>query len=302
MARRILVTGASGLVGGHAVRSLAEAGHTVFCMSRAARPDTVRVRWIQSDFLTAEFDAILAMAKPETVLHAAWETRHGYFWGAPENLDWVAQSLLFLRASSKAGVQRFVGAGTWAEYDWTAPGVLDEGASPLAPATFYGVAKDAFRRAAESFCSENGIEFGWGRIAMLYGAGEGERRFVASLARALVAGEPADMGSGVAVRDFMDARDVGRALAALTLSDVSGPVNLGSGEAVTLGEVGRRIAHLAGRPDLLRVGARADPPNEPPDLRMNVARLRDDVGFRPEIDLDRGLQDALAFWRGALHR
>jgi nucleoside-diphosphate-sugar epimerase len=132
---------------------------------------------------------------------------------------------------------------------------------------------------------------------MLFGAGEHHDRFVASLAKSLASGKPAKMSSGTAVRDFLDARDVGGAVAALAMSNVAGAVNIASGDPVSLLDVGRRLANLAGKPELLAPGALPDRPGEPASLAVDATRLHREVGYRPKLTLDRGLSDALAYWR-----
>jgi nucleoside-diphosphate-sugar epimerase len=132
---------------------------------------------------------------------------------------------------------------------------------------------------------------------MLYGAGEHPARLVSSLARAFVKGESAKMSSGKPVRDFMDARDVGAGIAAVARADVLGCVNVASGEPVSVVSVARKLAELSGRPELLAVGALPDRPNEPAASYADTQRLRSEVGFTPSISLERGLADALDYWR-----
>jgi nucleoside-diphosphate-sugar epimerase len=60
--------------------------------------------------------------------------------------------------------------------------------------------------------------------------------------------------------------------------------------------VGRQI----GRPDLLQLGARSAPANEPALLVPAVARLRDEVGWQPRFRLRDGIADSIAWWRQRL--
>ena len=145
-------------------------------------------------------------------------------------------------------------------------------------------------------CRLNGISFAWARLFFLYGAGEGEKRLVPSLARALAADLPAKCTSGGAVRDFLDVRDAAEALVALALSDVTGEVNIASGVATSIAQVAQSLGRLAAKPDLVQIGALEDRPNEPPCIVADVKRLREEVGFQPERSLEEGLEDALAYW------
>lgn len=298
--RRVLVTGATGLIGRHVVNALIERGSEVHAATRSLAHGTTdgHARWHKANLLDrGDRTQLLDSTKPDTIIHCAWVTEHSAYWTSPENLDWVAATLSLAREAADRGAKRFVGVGTCAEYDWTGDGPLSEAKTPLKPTTLYGIAKDATRRTLESFAEAYGLSFAWARVAMLYGAGEHRDRFVASLARALLKGELAKMSSGRQTRDLLDARDAGAAVAAVATSSLTGAVNIGSGQPVTLLDVGRTLAGLAGHPEALRPGAYPDRPNEPPSLTLDTTRLTRDAGFTPRIKLEEGLRDALAFWR-----
>jgi len=233
--------------------------------------------------------------RPTHLLHLAWYAEPGAFWESPENARWLDASVRLLDAFAASGGRRAVVAGTCAEYDWSGDGVLAERSTPLAPRSAYGAAKNALRLAAE----ELPFALGWGRVFFLYGPHEDPRRLVASVARSLLAGEPARTTDGRQLRDFLHVADAGDAFAALLDSGVEGAVNIGSGEGVAVAEVVERLAALTGRPDLVQLGALAAPPDEPPQLVADAGRLRDEVGWRPARSLDDGLRETVEWWRAA---
>ncbi|MCE9650278.1 MAG: NAD(P)-dependent oxidoreductase [Parvibaculum sp.] len=297
---RILLTGASGFIGRHALAALLAAGHEVHAVSRAHPSVEGDYAWHGVDLLApGQAAAIAGSVKPECVLHLAWCVEHGRFWTDPANAAWREATLALAGSAADAGARRFVGTGTCYEYDWPANANCDERATPVAAHTPYDTSKDECRRALDALARESGLSFAWARLFFLYGADEAPGRLVASVARAIARGEPAACSSGLVVRDFMDVRDAGAALAALALSDVEGPVNVASGEALSIAELVTRLVALAGRPDLIRLGALPDRAGEPPRIVAEVARLRDEVKFRPALSLDAGLRDALAFWASA---
>ena len=59
------------------------------------------------------------------------------------------------------------------------------------------------------------------------------------------------------------------------------------------------LAEAAGRPDLLRIGARPANPAEPVSITAAVDRLRDEVGWRPARALEDRAADAITWWREA---
>jgi nucleoside-diphosphate-sugar epimerase len=141
------------------------------------------------------------------------------------------------------------------------------------------------------------MSLAWARLFFLYGPREHPARLVPSVARALLAGEPAKCSAGTQERDFLHVDDVADALVSLVRSDLVGPVNIGSGEAVAVRAVIELVARECGRPDLVRLGARPAPANEPPLLVADVSRLRDELGWRPGIPFEDGVRDAVRWWR-----
>jgi nucleoside-diphosphate-sugar epimerase len=294
---RVLLTGASGFVGRHALAALAEDGHEVHAVARTRGPELAGVSWHEADLLDLEGCDVVAAVEPEVLLHLAWYAEHGAFWSSPENLRWVQGSLGLLRAFAAAGGQRVVIAGSCAEYEWGGERDLDERGSPLRPHTLYGVCKDALRRIAEAYAHESSLQLAWGRLFFLYGPGEAPGRLVPSVIGPLLSGERAQSTAGEQVRDFMYVRDVADALAALVRSDVTGPVNIASGHGVSIAEVLGQIGALIGSPELIDRGARPTPASEPPRIVADVTRLEQEVGFRARVSLHDGLDSTIDWWR-----
>lgn len=297
---RVLVTGASGYLGDKAVGALVKRGIDVTGVGRSPAPRSHGIRWHQADLLDpSAARAVVESVRPTHILHLAWYVEHGKFWQAAQNLAWVGATLNLATAAVASGCRRFVGIGTCYEYDWPEDADCDEGVTPVAPNTLYGTAKDATRRVLEAWCRQEGCEFAWGRLFFPYGAGESPNRLVPSLARALLRGEEAKCSSGLVYRDFIEIRDVAEALASLLVASVDGAVNIGSGEAVRIRDIAQKLARLAGREDLLKIGALPDRPFDPPRVVASVDRLRHDVGFIPSVSLDEGLAAALDYWKEA---
>jgi nucleoside-diphosphate-sugar epimerase len=290
---RVLLTGATGFVGRHALVALADAGHEVHAVARTRGPERQGVIWHEADLLASS--NVAAEVRPEVLLHLAWYAEHGKFWTSPENLRWVEASLALLRAFADAGGRRAVIAGTCAEYEWSRELYVEN--APTVPATLYGAAKHGLHLVAGAFAEQVGIELAWGRVFFLYGPFEAPARFVPSLVLALLRGESAPMTVGTQRRDFMHAEDLGGAFAALADSSVLGAVNMASGVAVTLRELGEEIARRLEAEELLQVGARPMPDGDPAALVADVRRLREEVGWSPTIELSDGLDRVIAWWR-----
>jgi nucleoside-diphosphate-sugar epimerase len=236
--------------------------------------------------------ALLQRLRPSHLLHLAWVTEPGLFWRSPDNRAWLEASVALFEAFAGSGGNRFVGAGSCAEYDWSAP-ILDEATTPLCPATPYGLAKNTARERIEAKAEDLGVSFAWGRTFFLYGPGEKQGRLVGDVIRSLLRNQAVDTTQGLQVLDYMHVADVGAAYASLTASDVQGAVNIASGKARPVHNLLQIIGDITGRGDLIRRGARPNAAGQPDRLEAVVTRLGREVDFLPRLSLEQGLRQTV---------
>jgi nucleoside-diphosphate-sugar epimerase len=289
MPERILVTGASGFIGQHMPALLHARGFETHITARGTLPETAGITAHGVDLLRQdEAQRLIKDLRPAIIIHTAWYVAHGRFWTAPENTDWLEASTALAAYAAEAGTRRFVGLGTCAEYATEAG---DDAypwpeTRPIAPATPYGEAKATLaRRLSEMAEARARFSFAWARLFHLFGPGENPARLVPSIMLALREGREAQCASGRAVRDFISTHNAAAAIAALATSDITGPVNIGSGAPISIAAMARLIAEIAGRPYLLRLGALPDRPNEAPYMVAHTGRLRREVGFTAPVSL-----------------
>jgi nucleoside-diphosphate-sugar epimerase len=91
--------------------------------------------------------------------------------------------------------------------------------------------------------------------------------------------------------------DVAAAFVALLDSAATGAVNVGSGVGVPLRDIFAMIADRLGARELLQLGALPARDGEPDTLVADVGRLRDEIGWRPTLELASGIEDTIGWWR-----
>ena len=280
--RVVLVTGASGFIGSRALESLQRAGFDVHSFGRTTPLHPTTQHHVGDIFERDQVRAALRSIAPTHILHCAWDVTHGTFWHDPRNLDWVAVTLDFARAALSCGVKRFVVIGTCAEYDWSDSGTVPcKEQDDVAPGDLYGVAKDCTHRLLAAMFAPSECSFAWARMFHLFGSGEHPARFVPSLTISLKEGREAVCRYGQLVRDFIAVEDAAGALAAIVSSQVSGPVNVASGKGLTLAELAAEIARRMDATHLLRI--ETNPTKDPLSMIADVARLRNEVRFVPQL-------------------
>ncbi len=240
--------------------------------------------------------ALVADLAADRLIHLAWYLEPGQVWSSLENIRWVEASLGLVQEFVTAGGRRAVLAGSFSEYGPGAGRCVAETA-PLVPSNLYGASKSALGQVALAAADVWGIEVAWARIFSAYGPGEHPKRLVASVVENLLAGREAPCSHGRQIRDYLSTMDIADALVAVLDSDLRGPVNVGSGEGVTLRSLVETAGEIVGRPDLLRFGEVVPPPDDPPCLVADVARLRDEVGWSPRFSLLKGLEQTVDWWR-----
>ncbi|MDO8332890.1 MAG: NAD(P)-dependent oxidoreductase, partial [Pseudomonas sp.] len=232
------------------------------------------------------------------LVHLAWCAKPGSYWTSAENLSWVRATLGLLEAFRINGGQAAVVAGTCAEYDWRY-GYCQEALTPLQPTTVYGRCKNAARELSEVFAQVHGLPVAWGRIFQVYGPHESAGRLLPATCQALLGGEEARCSHGQQWRDFIHVKDVASALLHLLEVRASGAFNIASGQPTRLQTVVEYLANQLGQQQLLRLGAIAAPTGDPPLLVADMQKLTS-LGWQPQLDLYRGLDDTLAWWQRSL--
>lgn len=299
--KKVLLTGASGFIGHHAIGPLLDRGYEVHAVSRRKPEAGVHgAVWHQADLLEPGVAGELVKEiSPSHLLHLAWYVVPGKLITSAENFAWVRASMDLLEGFARCGGRRVVTCGSAYEYDWNY-GYCSEKLTPATPGTVYGTCKQALHLLAQSYASEAGLSAAWGRVFFLYGPYEHPDRLVSSVIRSVLDGKPARCSHGRQIRDYMHVQDVASGLVALLDSELTATVNICSGQASTIREIVLAIGRLTGRQDLIQLGALPARANDTALVVGDNTRLVSELGWQQHYDLEAGLQQTIDWWRSRM--
>lgn len=296
--KKVFLTGSTGFIGRYAVDILLSRGFEVHAITRNVPNDHSEkngLYWHKEDLLDiGKIDKLMSKIQPGYMLHFAWYAVPKEYWTSAENIRWVQASLELLRTFIQYGGKRVVMAGSCAEYDWDY-GYCSENTTPLNPATLYGVSKHSLQLMLEMYAKESGISSAWGRIFFLYGPNEHSSRLVSYIISSLFKNEQAICKNGNQLRDFLYVEDVASAFVSLLESSVNGPVNICSGQPVSIHDIVTTIAKKLDKGSLLEIREQSSFA-EPSVLIGDNRRLVNEVKWQPSVDLITGIDKTISLW------
>ena len=205
----------------------------------------------------------------------------------------IIGTITILAMCQRYKVKKIVFASTTAVYADYAPMPLNE-CSPTAPVIPYGISK----LACENYIRASGVPYAILRYGNVYGPGQmplGESILIArSLAHIYQGSDFRINGDGSKTRDFVYVDDVVEAnIQAMTMA-INGTYLIGSGRSHSVKFIWRMLAGLAHYKGDVQYGP--DKPGELQDVRFDISRARDLLGWEPMIRLIEGLARTVKAW------
>ena len=302
---RVLLTGATGFIGSHLARLLVSEDCEVYAVVRESSDlwrisDVVpQLHLVRCDLLAFDkLNAHLEEIQPALCIHLAWYAVPGKYPTSLENLSLLNASLHLASRLASLGCKRFVGVGTCFEYD-TSLGYLSE-TSLTRPRNLYAASKLALQVVLEQIADITGLEVAWLRLFYQYGPFEDGQRLVPSVICSLLRNQMVSVTKGEQIRDFLHVEDVATAIWAVAQSNVSGPVNIGSGQPVAVRDIVTKIGAILNRPELIALGALPYSASDPMFICANIHRLTENTTWVPRYDLEQGLHHTVEWWQAYL--
>jgi nucleoside-diphosphate-sugar epimerase len=291
---RVLLTGASGFLGSWVARNLAKTQHEVHCL---VRPESSIWRLEGESGLqfhpasSQKWPELFEDLEPDAWVSLDWEGVGGLDRNHPsQSLNVARFNDLLERIPSPKVV---IGTGSQAEIG-PQTGIAKEHA-PDNPQTKYALAKCQTRRLFEERFAGDETRFVWARVFSTYGPRDSDQWFLPSLLLKLIREEPAELTEGTQTWSFLHAEDAAQAFKTmLDDSMISGVVNVGNPETMTIREAAEHAGKLLDSSGLLLFGAVPYRTSETMRLEPEVKKLLE-CGWAPRKAFKDGLAE-LAAW------
>jgi UDP-glucose 4-epimerase len=302
---KVLVTGGAGFIGSHVVDRLVQEGHQVVVvddLSSGTRKNVNRAASLYKlDVQSGRLERVFRNERPNIVIHLAAQVSVRL---SVENPMFDAQvnvlgTMNILHQAVRHGVRKVIfsssGGAIYGEQD-SYPAPESHATKPLSP---YGISKLCGEHYLSYFQRISGIQVVSLRYANVYGPRqdpEGEAGVVAIFIRKMLNNEqPIINGNGRQTRDFVFVDDVAEANLVAMRQDSQGTYNVGTGVETSVNELFRILTGITGAP-CKEVHGPAKPGEQMRSV-IDPSKLKQELGWEPEVDLTKGLEKTVAYFR-----
>jgi NAD dependent epimerase/dehydratase len=314
---KVLVTGAGGFIGSHLVELLVREGYAVRAMVRYTSGNhrgnlELLPRDVLSnlDYYAGDLRDEEAMRKAldgiDTVFHLGAIISIPYSYQHPEETVAVnVQGTLNILQAMRANDTRCGIIVSTSEVYGSAQYVPIDEKHPLQPQSPYSASKISAESISISYHRSFKTPVVVVRPFNTFGPRQSARAVIPTIISQALTKDVISLGAIHTLRDYTYATDTahGLMLAARSNSALGQVINLGTGRSVTIGEIAQKVIDLVGRPVTLSAneGQRLRPEaSEVLRLESNNQLAAELLGWRPEISLEDGLNQTIAWIRDHL--
>ncbi len=294
---KVLVTGSEGFVGPHLIHHLRDNGDEVVPTTRHGEGGTQPLDVTDAD----RCQEVLTNVGPEAVVHLAAVSQVGKDPGTVYRVNTLGSANILQACCELPDPPQVLLLSTGYVY-----GEVPASEQPIPetrpprPTNHYAASKAAMEEIAMAYRAV-GVPVAVVRGFNQTGPGQSPDFVAPTIVRqvaAIAAGDatgPLLLGNVHPVRDFTDVRDAVRAYRLLLEeAPLDGPVNVCSGEGISIGELAERALEVAGVDAEVVSEVERQRDRDVSTLVGDPGRVRDLTGWRPEVPLERTLQDLLA--------
>ena len=302
-AKKIVVTGGSGFLGGHLLRRLESAGCQNVFVPVSKEYDLTRSDAIESLFEKHRPDVLIHMAAVVGGIGANRANPGKFFYNN------AIMGIQLIEAARRFGVEKTVVLGTICAYPKFTPVPFQENALwdgyPEETNAPYGLAKKMMLVQCQSYREQYGMNAIFLLPVNLYGPNDNfdleSSHVIPALIRKCVdavesgSKEIVLWGDGSPTREFLYVEDAAEGILLATKDyDKAEPVNLGSGMEISIRDLATKIATMTGFTG--EIVWDASKPNGQPRRCLDVTRAEREFGFRAATPFETGLQETIKWF------
>jgi len=309
--KRVLVTGGAGFLGSHLCDRLIAAGHEVLCVDNLYTGTRRNIshllghpafEFMRHDItfpLYVEVDEIYNLACPASPVHYQHDpiqTTKTSVHGAINMLGLAKRLRVPILQASTSEVY---GDPTVHPQDEDYWGHVN----PIGPRSCYDEGKRCAETLFFDYRRQLGLSIKVARIFNTYGPRmhPNDGRVVSNFIVHALQGQPITLyGDGSQTRSFCYVNDTIDGLIRLmdTPDEVTGPINIGNPNEMSVRELAEQILEKTGSRSTLEL--RELPADDPQQRQPDIARARELLGWEPRVPLDEGLDKTIAYFRELL--
>lgn len=290
--KKVLVTGATGLIGKELFEPLHQAGFEIYSITIDDNNPKNGVNWIKGNLFDEDcIKGIMENIKPEYLLNMAWCTVGDYL-SSDLNYKFLEAGINLLKYFKDNGGKRAVFAGTCFEYKFKDE-PLKENDELESDRTVYTFCKNKLHEVADFYCKMHNISFGYGRIFYVYGRNENKTRLTGMIIDKLLHNEEVIIKSGNLFKDYMYAKDIAGAFAAFLDSRIEGSVNICTGKAIPIRDFAMEIGKQLKKENLIIF--KDEPSNQPPIIVGDNSRLTREVEYKIKYSYESAIGEILEY-------
>lgn len=306
---KVLVTGATGFIGGCLVRKLIEIGHDVNIIIRE-NSNVWRIKDIVKhmqvyyvDLTDAEtLEKLIAGIKPEIIYHlaayAAYPLQNDTVTTVNTN---ILGTINLVNICAKYGFKSFINTGSSSEYGKKTSPMKET--DLLEPNSLYGITKSASTLYCEYVGKSQKLPIATLRLFSVYGYYEEKSRLIPSVVMACITGQNLKLSSRLPVRDFIFIEDVLDLYLKLSETDnLNGIIlNAGTGVQHSVSEVVNICIELTGASIKPEWGAVQGRTWDTDIWVADNSKIKNFLKWEPEYDLRRGLNKTIEWFKNNIH-
>ncbi len=300
---RTIVTGGAGFLGKAVIARLNESGFTNIFVPRSKDFDLTEQSHVRKLYKENKPDLVIHLAAVVGGIGANQQNPGKFFY------DNLMMGVMLMEEGRRAGLEKFVAVGTICCYPKFTPVPFKEDdlwiGYPEETNAPYGLAKKMLLVQSQAYRDQYGYNSIYLMPVNLYGPednfDDNSSHVIPALIKKCVQAKESGSsyielwGDGSPTREFLYVTDAADGIVTGALKfDSSQPINLGSGEEISIKDLAELIARQVGFEGEVRWDTTK--PNGQPRRRLDVSRAKSELGWEAKVKLAEGIQKTIDWY------